>query len=57
MDLTALTSELYTLRQALKKEAVTEEHDIAVVDIGTAKRAAEAKDSARLTESLKSAGK
>jgi uncharacterized protein YjbI with pentapeptide repeats len=57
MDLAALASELETLRQALKKEASTEEHDIAIVDIGAAKRAAEAKDSGKLAESLKSAGK
>jgi len=57
MDMAALASELETLRQALKKEAATEEHDLAVVDIGTAKRAAEAKDSRKLAESLKSAGK
>jgi hypothetical protein len=57
MDLAALASELETLRQALKKEAVSEEHNIAVVDIGAAKRAAEAKDSEKLVESLKSAGK
>jgi uncharacterized protein YjbI with pentapeptide repeats len=57
MDLTALASELETLRQALKKEATTEEHGVAVADSGTAKRAAEAKDSAKLAESLKSAGK
>jgi uncharacterized protein YjbI with pentapeptide repeats len=56
-DLAALATELETLRQALKKEAVTEEHDLAIVDIGTAKRAAEAKDSGKLAESLKSAGK
>jgi hypothetical protein len=57
MDLAALATELETLRQALKKEATTEEHDIAVVDIGAAKKAAEAKDSGKLAESLKSAGK
>jgi len=57
MDLTALASELEVLRQALKKEAATEEHDVAVVDVGNAKKAAEAKDSAKLAESLKSAGK
>jgi uncharacterized protein YjbI with pentapeptide repeats len=57
MDLAALASELETLRQALKKEAVTGEHDIAVVDISAAKRAAEARDSGKLAESLRSAGK
>ena len=56
MDLAALASELEVLRQTLKKEAVTEEHDLAVVDIGSAKKAAEAKDSGKLAESLKSAG-
>jgi hypothetical protein len=35
----------------------TEEHDIAVADVGKAKKAAEAKDSAKLAVSLKSAGK
>jgi hypothetical protein len=57
MDLAALANDLETLRQALKKEAVTEEHDMAIVDISAAKRAAEAKDSGKLAESLKSAGK
>jgi dihydroxyacetone kinase-like predicted kinase len=57
MDLAVLAIELGTLRQALKKEATTEEHDVAVVDIGAAKRAAEAKDSGKLAESLKSADK
>ena len=57
MDLAALTAELETLRQALKKEAVTEDQDMTVVDIGAAKRAAEAKDSGKLAESLKSSGK
>jgi len=57
MDLTALGSELEVLRQALKKEATTEDHDSAVADVGKAKKAAEAKDSAKLAESLKSAGK
>ena len=57
MDLTTLASELEVLRQALKKEATTEEHDIAVADVGKAKKAAEAKNSAKLAESLKSAGK
>src|SRR5262245_52633413 len=57
MDVTKLASELEVLRQALKKEATTEEHDVAVVDVGKAKKAAEAKDSAKLAESLKSAGK
>jgi hypothetical protein len=57
MDLAALATELETLRQSLKKEAVTEEHDMAVVDIGKAKKAAEAKDSTKTAESLKSAGK
>jgi hypothetical protein len=52
-----LASELEALRHALKKEATTEEHDIAVADVGKAKKAAEAKDSAKLAESLKSAGK
>ena len=56
-DLTALASELEVLRQALKKEATTEEHDIVVVDVSKAKKAAESKDSAKLAESLKSAGK
>jgi hypothetical protein len=57
MNLAALANELEVLRQALKNEAVTEEHDIAVVDIGTAKRAAEAKDFGKLAEALKSSGK
>lgn len=57
MDLTALASELEVLRQALKKEATTEEHDIVVADVGKAKKAAEAKDPGKLAESLKSAGK
>ena len=46
MDLAALASELEVLRQALKKEATTEEHDSAVADVDKAKKAAEAKDSA-----------
>src|SRR5262249_46518266 len=57
MDLTSLASELEVLRQALKKEATTEEHDIVVADVSNAKKAAEAKDSAKLAESLRSAGK
>jgi hypothetical protein len=56
-DGAALASEFETLRQALKKEAVTEEHDIVVAEVGKAKKATEAKDSAKLAESLKSAGK
>src|SRR6266508_2945267 len=57
MELTALAQELEVLRQALKKEATTEEHDSVVADVGKAKKAAEAKDSTKLAESLKSAGK
>lgn len=57
MDLAALATELEVLRQALKKESATEEHDSAVADVGKAKKAAEAKDSAKLAEYLKSAGK
>ena len=33
-------NELEVLRQALKREATTEEDDVAVVNIGAAKRAA-----------------
>jgi hypothetical protein len=57
MDLTALANELEVLRQALKKEATMEEQDIVVADVGKAKKAAEAKDTAKLAEYLKSAGK
>jgi uncharacterized protein YjbI with pentapeptide repeats len=57
MDLTALASDLEVLRQALKKEATTEEHDIVVADVSKAKKAAEAKDTAMMVEYLKSAGK
>ncbi len=57
MDMSALAGELETLRQALKKKAVTEDQDRVVADIGRAKKAAEEKDSSKVAESLQSAGK
>lgn len=57
MDLAALANELEKLRQELKKEAATEEHDIIVSDIIKAKKAAEEKNSSKVAEYLKSSGK
>jgi hypothetical protein len=55
-NLTALVTELETLRQALKKEATTEDQDKAVSDIGQAKKAIEAKETSKAVSLLKSAG-
>jgi len=57
IDLSQLAEELSKLRQAMKDEATEAEHDIAVSDIAKAEKAANAKDSSKVAEYLKSAGK
>jgi hypothetical protein len=57
VDLPKLVAELATLREQMKKEAVTVEHDAAVGDISKAEQAAKAGDGAKAVEYLKSAGR
>jgi internalin A len=57
VDLPKLAAELTTLREEMKKEAVTVEHDAAVGDISKAEQAAKAGDGTKAIEYLKSAGK
>lgn len=56
-DLSQLAEELSKLRQAMKKEATAKEHDIAVSEIARAEEAAQNKDTTKVAEYLKSAGK
>lgn len=57
MDLSALAGELATLRRTMKGEATEPEHDAAVGEVAKAEQAAQAKDSSKVAESLKGAGK
>jgi hypothetical protein len=56
VDLPQLAEELSRLRQAMKAEATEAQHDIAVSEIAKAEQAAEAKDSSKVAEFLRSAG-
>ena len=57
VDFDGLIRELSELRQEMKKEPVTPEQEIAVANIEKAESAAGTKDSSKLSEHLKSAGK
>jgi hypothetical protein len=57
IDLTQLASELAMLRQAMSAEAKDAEHFIAMGKVAEAEKAADAKDSSKVVEFLKSAGK
>ena len=57
MDLAALAGELATLRRAMKGEATEPEHDAAVGKVAEAEQAAKEKDSSKVAEALKGAGK
>jgi hypothetical protein len=57
IDLSELAGELATLRQAMKSEATEPAHDAAVGKVAEAEAAAQAKDSSKVAESLKGAGK
>jgi hypothetical protein len=57
MDLAKLADDLAKLRQAMKSEATEPEHDLAVSEIAKAEQAAKAKDSPKVAQSLKGAGK
>ncbi len=57
IDLPGLAEELLQLRQALKEEAKTLEHDTAVGEIAAAATAAEAGDGPKALEHLKNAGR
>jgi len=57
INLEQLATELVQLRQAMKKEALEPEQDIAVSDVVKAEQAAKAGNGAKVMEHLKSAGK
>lgn len=57
VDLSKLADELSELRQAMKKEAVEAEQDIAVSEVAKAEQAAKAKNASKVAEHLKAAGK
>lgn len=57
VDLMQLANELSKLRQAMMKESTEVEHSIAVGEIAKAEQAAQSKDSSKIAEHLKSAGK
>lgn len=57
IDLLQLATELETLRNEMKKQAVDAEQDIAVSDIAKAEQAAKSGDSSKGLEHLKSAGR
>jgi hypothetical protein len=57
VDLSELADELSRLRQAMKKEAVEAEHDIAVSEVAKAEQAAKAENTPKVAEHLKAAGK
>jgi hypothetical protein len=57
MDLSALAGELATLREAMSREAKEIGHYIAIGEVAKAEEAANAKDSSRMAQSLKAAGK
>ena len=56
-DLSEVAGELARLRQAMRSEATEPEHAIAVSEVARAEQAAKAKDSAKVAQSLKRAGK
>ena len=57
VNLDKLSDELSKLREAMKKEAISPDHDIAVSDVAKAERAAREKDAQKVVEYLKNAGK
>jgi len=57
INLEELSKELTLLRQAMKRESVTVDHDIAVSEIAKAEQAAKSKDLTKVAEYLKAAGK
>jgi uncharacterized protein YjbI with pentapeptide repeats len=57
MDLSALADELTALREAMSREAAVSSHYIALGDVAKAEEAAKSKDSSKVAESLKGAGK
>lgn len=57
MDLSELAAELSTLRKAMRGEATEPEHDIAISEVAKAEQAAKAKDSSKVAQSLRGAGK
>lgn len=57
MDIPVLAGELATLRQVMKGEATEPEHDAAVGEVAKAEQVAKAKDSSKVAENLKGAGK
>jgi hypothetical protein len=57
MDLSLLANELSKLHQAMKAEGNEVEHDIAISEVAKAEQAAKAKNSSKIAEHLKSAGK
>jgi hypothetical protein len=57
INLEELSKELTLLRQAMKKESVTVEHDIAVGEMAKAEQAAKSKDLNKVAKYLKAAGK
>jgi len=57
MDLSALASELTTLREAMSREATEVGHYIALGEVAKAEEAAKAKESSKVAQSLKAAGK
>lgn len=56
VDFAELASQLNELRQALKKEAQDDEHDIAIGKVAEAEQAAKAGDDSKVAEYLKAAG-
>lgn len=57
IDFEKLPSELEILRQEMKKQSITVEHDIAINEIAKAEKAAKSKDFSKVFTFLKSAGK
>ncbi|MBM7771503.1 hypothetical protein JOD54_001707 [Actinokineospora baliensis] len=56
VDLTALAAELGSLREAMRKESTTVDHDIAVAEVAQAERSATAGDGAEVVSRLAKAG-
>jgi uncharacterized protein YjbI with pentapeptide repeats len=57
MDLSKLAAELVRLREAMSQEAKEPDHYVALGEVAKAEQAAKAKDSSKVAESLKAAGK
>ncbi len=57
VDMSQLARELSELRQAMSAEATNSAHFIAIGEVAKAEEAASAKDSSKVVESLKGAGK